>query len=102
MTEEAVAPAAGPTPRDKAITKGYTEATKLLREAHLEEFNTLRVQTTKALGFDWTPPLTAKDKAKAELDKILAEFPDLLEQTVDEDQQDEDVDPVNPPVTAEG
>lgn len=65
--------------RDAALKASYVTATKQLREAHLEEFNTLRQAAAKDLGFEWTPPKTKEQKAEEELAALLEQYPHLRE-----------------------
>lgn len=76
---EAKAKAEADEKRAQAITKGYTVATTRLREKHLEEFNKLRVAATKELGYDWTPPPTATEKALAEARALVEQHPEILD-----------------------
>lgn len=66
--------------RDAVLRESYQAATKRLREAHLSEWNTFRVEEAKARGVEWTPPPTPEQKASAELDALLAANPHLLEE----------------------
>jgi hypothetical protein len=70
------------TSDDKATKqrKAYGLAQTRLREAHREEFNAFMAEEAKALGIEWKPKPTDEEKAKAELDKILAAHPGLREQ----------------------
>lgn len=65
--------------RDDALRKAYSEATKRLREAHLDEFNALRKDEAQKLGIAWEPKPTKDQKAEAELKALLAENPALAE-----------------------
>lgn len=66
------------TERDAKLRESYTTALKQLRLGHQEEFDRLRVEAAKALGVDWSPEPSKKDKARAALKAIFAENPDLL------------------------
>ena len=57
--------------------KAYGAATARLREAHRDEFNTFMQEEAKTLGIDWKPKPTDAQKAKAQLDALLAEHPEL-------------------------
>lgn len=62
------------------IRKAYSAATAKVRDAHRDEFNAFMVEEAKALGVDWKPKPTEEEKAKAQLDALLAEHPHLREQ----------------------
>ena len=66
--------------RNTLLRESYTVATQRLREAHLEEFNAFRQEEAKARGVDWTPRPTADQKARAELERLLAENPTLIDE----------------------
>jgi len=70
--------------RDKALRTGYNLAEKDLKENHRDEFNRLREAHTKALGYEWTPPKTAEEKAAEEMDALLSAFPHLRERIATE------------------
>lgn len=90
MPNEASAPPAEPpvappveddsTDRDAVLKATYVVATKRLREAHLDEFNGYRQEEAAKRGVEWTPPLSADQKARADLDRLLAEHPHLVEE----------------------
>lgn len=63
--------------RQAKLAEAYTEATRQLREAHLEEFNSLRKTAAKARGIDWEPALTPAQKAEEQVRKLLSEHPDV-------------------------
>lgn len=77
--------------KDKAMSAAYGAATKTLREKYREEFDGYYQTEAKARGYDWTPPPSEKAKAKAALDKILEEHPELVDEIVGktEDQPEE-------------
>lgn len=66
--------------RIKALGKAYSEATTKLRETHLDEFNDLVIAGAKAAGYDWKPQPTKAQKAKAAIEALLAENPELAEE----------------------
>lgn len=68
--------------RAEAVNKGYTEAMRVLRERHLEEFNKIRVEATKQLGYDWTPTPTPAEKALAEAKALLEAHPEIADDLV--------------------
>lgn len=63
--------------RSAALREAYSTATKQLRVNHLDEFNGLQKAAAAALGYEWVPRPSPAEKAKAELDKLLAEHPEL-------------------------
>lgn len=66
-----------PTEREKLITQAYTRATSDLREAHKDEFNTLRIRRSAELGIEWTPRKSKEDAALDQITELLAQFPEL-------------------------
>jgi hypothetical protein len=76
------------TERDEALRKAYAKATKRLREAHQPEFNALYAEEAKVLGYDWSPKPTKEEKARDELNRLLAEFPHLAAQIGPEEPQE--------------
>lgn len=64
--------------REKAMNAAYGAATKTLREKYKPEFNELYQAEAKARGYDWTPPQTETEKAKAQLDALLKAHPELI------------------------
>lgn len=71
--------------RDKRLQKAYTAATQALRDVHREEFNTLYSEHAEKQGVEWSPRLTPEQKAEQEFDKLVKDFPHLLERaTADE------------------
>lgn len=84
MTEQ-TNPAEAETPeskreRDKALKKAYQAANRRLRQEHQDEFNVYYAEEAEALGYEWKPRQTAEQKAEAEFQRLLAEFPHLAEQ----------------------
>src|SRR5688500_1222029 len=63
--------------RQAAVREAYGEAQKRLREAHLDEFNTLHKEEAAKRGYDWKPRPTKAEKAEAELRRLLEENPEL-------------------------
>lgn len=59
------------------LRKAYTTATQQLREAHRDEFEGLYTAAAKDLGLDRSPRPNAEQKAEAEFDALLAEYPHL-------------------------
>lgn len=72
MAEEA-------TPKDPMRT-AYSNATSRLREKYRGEFNQFMKEETKALGIEWKPRPSAREKAAQTLDALLAEHPDLIDE----------------------
>ena len=54
-------------------------AASRLREAHRAEHDGYLVEEMQARGIDWKPQPTPEEKAKAEVEKIYAEYPHLKE-----------------------
>ncbi len=69
------------TDEEKAKRKAYSQATTRLRNDYRDEFNGLLAQEMKAAGYDWTPRPDAKEKARQQIRALLAEHPDLAEET---------------------
>lgn len=65
--------------RDALLRKAYTQATQDLREAYPEEFATFRGQRSKELGVDWSPRLSPSEKARQDLDRLIADHPELVD-----------------------
>lgn len=59
--------------RQTAITECYTEATKLLRINHRDEFLATQKGLLAARGIDWTPAPTKAERAKAQAVKLLTD-----------------------------
>ena len=66
--------------RGKILREIYSEAEKVLRERHLDEFNQIRSDLASARGIDWTPKQSEEEKAAATIAELLAKFPDLVTQ----------------------
>ena len=86
--------------RDSAPNRRHTEAPRRLREAHREEFQEILTKVWAEDGLEYTPRLTAEEraeieadqrrqKAKARMEKLLAEFPDLVTEVAGDDQGDD-------------
>lgn len=73
--EESTGNLPGMTEKDKtkALGEVYTEATRLLREHHLDEFNSLRQKLAAERGITWAPRPTAKQKALAQMKDLMAQ-----------------------------
>lgn len=59
------------------VNRAYAAATKQLREENRARFIQLQIAFCKEEGLEWKPRPTKAERAKAELEKIYAEFPDL-------------------------
>jgi len=87
MTDAATPPAEMTSEeRDKRLQKAYTAATQALREAHRDEFHTLYSKHAEEQGVEWSPRLTAEQKAKQEFDRLVRDYPSLLDQAAVPDQ----------------
>lgn len=62
-----------------ALRKAYGTATQQLRDNHRDEFNDLYATAAADLGVEWSPRLTAEQKAEAAFDNLLTEYPHLRE-----------------------
>lgn len=65
------------TERGDKLRKAYGAATKALREAHRQEFDSLYAAEAQKLGEVYVPPLTKAQKAEQQIADLLAEHPDL-------------------------
>lgn len=68
---------AAETDRDAVLRASYGAATKRLREENVTRFNELRVEEAAARGVTWVPPLSAEQKAEAELAALIEANPHL-------------------------
>jgi hypothetical protein len=64
--------------RQKGLNAAYSAASKRLREAHQDEFNSLYQQEAADRGIEWTPKATPEQKAEQEMQALLAQFPHLV------------------------
>lgn len=71
--------------RDKRLQKAYTSATQQLRDNHRDEFNDLYQKYAEEQGVEWKPRLTPEQKAEAEYDRLLEQYPHLRERGAVED-----------------
>lgn len=89
-TEEATQPPAGgadstpvedtaKTDRDNALKAAYVAATRRLREDEKEKFNRYYAEEAEARGQEWKPKPTKEEKAKAEMEALLEQYPSLRE-----------------------
>jgi hypothetical protein len=72
-------PNAAPITEKEAKRQSYSTALTALKEAHPEEFNTLRAKAMKDLGFVWKPKPTAEQQAEADMEALLSKHPELLD-----------------------
>lgn len=105
MAEAVKKAASAPTlTEEEAVNKSYAIAQRRLREQNLAEFNRLRTQAAKELGYDWHPQPTAEEKAAKQMEELLAEFPGLRDQfgLVEDPDRTKDLggDPVDPEAQA--
>lgn len=63
--------------RDKRLQKAYTAATQELRTKYRDEFNDLYSKHAAEHGVEWSPRLTAEQRAEQEFDRLLEQFPHL-------------------------
>lgn len=61
-------------------TDAYTAAQKTLRETYRTEYNALVAKEMAARGVEWKPKPTEAEKAAAQVEKILRDYPDLRAQ----------------------
>ena len=55
----------------------YTQAVARLRDKYREEFDGYLVDGYAAIGIEWTPKPNETQKAKAEIERLLAAHPEL-------------------------
>lgn len=63
--------------RAQAIAKADSQAYRRLREKYQQEFNQIKTEVAAQYGVQWSPRLVGKDKARADLARLLKENPDL-------------------------
>lgn len=63
----------------KARAAARSAAASRLREAHRPEHDRYLAEEMQKRGIDWWPKPTPEEKAKADLEKIYAEYPHLKE-----------------------
>lgn len=61
----------------KARAAARSSAASRLREAHRSEHDEYLADEMQKRGIDWKPKPTPEEKAKADLEKIYAEYPHL-------------------------
>jgi hypothetical protein len=62
--------------------KAYSNALTLLKNAHVDEFESLREAECERLGVAYSRRLTAKERAAIQVQALLAEYPSLLDTIV--------------------
>jgi len=65
--------------RDRLLAVAYGRANRDLREQHSDEFNDLYKRWAREFGINWEPRLSKEDAALSQIQKLLAEFPELAE-----------------------
>lgn len=68
--------------RQKAIEKAKYDATRTVVDSNKDQWNSLVQSNLASVGIDWTPPLTAEQKAEQQLQALLSEFPHLRDSAV--------------------
>lgn len=68
---------AAKTTDQKARAKAYNRAQTRLREAHADEWQTILGEEYEAVGIEYKPRLSPEQKAKVQIEALLAEFPSL-------------------------
>lgn len=69
----------------KARAAARSAAASRLREAHRSEHDEYLADEMQKRGIDWKPKPTPEEKAKADLEKIYAEYPHLKEDRPEDD-----------------
>ena len=68
--------------RNALLKQAYSISTSRLREENRAEFDRLYIEEAAKLGVTYTPKPTPEQKAKQELEDLLAKFPHLRESLV--------------------
>jgi hypothetical protein len=63
--------------REQRISKAHNHALGVVKDAHIKEFNEAKVAEAKRLGVTWEPKLTEEERARKELEELLARHPSL-------------------------
>jgi len=90
-TEATAAPTMGETKesteqaRSALLRQAYGAATTRLRESHREEFDRLYAAEATQRGVEYTPRLTAEQKAEQEFQRLLEQYPHLAEKAGKQD-----------------
>jgi hypothetical protein len=69
--------AAPKTGTEQIRAQAYNRALRRLREAHNDTWQALLEEAYREAGIDYKPRLTPEQKAKRQIDSLLAEFPHL-------------------------
>ena len=67
---------------DATMQKARSAALARIREENRDRYNEILVEEAKALGIDWKPRPSAKDRARQKLQQLLAENPELKDELV--------------------
>lgn len=67
------------TSRQQSLNAASGAASKRLKEAHTEEWNTYMTEEATARGEQWAPKQTPEQKAAADFERLLAQYPHLAE-----------------------
>jgi hypothetical protein len=62
------------------ILRARNAATAALIDAHTDEYHDLMERECKTLGVAWSRPLSAEDKARAEVEALLTKYPHLRDE----------------------
>lgn len=72
--------------RKDLLRQAYGKATSQLRDAHRDEFNNLYSAAAAEAGVEWKPRLNEKERAEAQFDALIADFPELRERLAEAQQ----------------
>lgn len=86
MTESTTETTEQTEQQDRAtkLRQAYTTANTRLREQYRDEFDSLYSQAAEELGVTYTPKPKPEQKAEAELQRLLTEFPHLRDKITEE------------------
>jgi hypothetical protein len=70
--------------RNALLKQAYSTSTSRLREENRAEFDRLYIEEAAKLGVVYTPKPSPEQKAKQDLEDLLAKFPHLRDQLVNE------------------
>lgn len=71
------------TTRQQALNAASGAASKRLKTAHQDEWDKYMVEEATARGQKWQPKPDAEQKAKAEFERLLAQYPHLAQQVAE-------------------
>lgn len=77
--------------RNKNLNAASGAASKRLKEAHADEWNGYMKEEANKRGEQWKPKQSAKEKAKADFEKLLAENPEFADSLRVVEQPDPEV-----------